>query len=1134
MRSYSNRVRLPLQIVFSAALVIFSIAVGDAQTASLSGTVTDATGGVVPGAIVTAKNLATSAMRTGSTDAAGAYSISNVTIGAYDVTIEKVGFAPLHFQNVELTVAQNLNLNGSLTLGSVSQAVEVAGSSVPAIDMADAQISNVVDQRRIQELPLITRDPYQLVLLSPGTQQTMSSLGGFSVNGQRERNNNFLLDGVDNNDSSVPGIPGGASTINPDSTQEFRVITNSFLPEFGRNAGAIIDIVTKSGGNAFHGNAYEFNRVNAMAARDYFNPSPDPQNPFTRNQFGASLGGPIVKDKTFFFFNSEWDRFRTVLTNSAIVPTAAFKSGNFTYNGEQINLASPGSPNNALGLPLDPLMQKALALYPNPNGPAVDDIRGIYYFPTSTPQTSNGTTFRLDHRFNDKYSVFARYIYNGGTTSNSLDEILPGIGGVATGSQSHNGAFNFIAALRPDLVNEFRFGLNKTDVLFTCNGQHALDQLSAPDAFGFGTDYAFNLSNGVSTISNLGCNALGDSNAQFRRAGTWHYIDNLSWTPGKHNIKVGGEFRYVYENGYDAFGSRPSVDFTAFGNFGISIVNCAGACATDETLQTMAAALLGVPGIQSQSQFYNAGGQRMATDYRRFVQHEYGIFFQDSWKIRSNLTLDLGLRYAYDGVPFERDGNVSNLLYQNAGDPAPITFQTVGPGTGRQIFDTYPYEFEPRAGLAWDPFGDGKSAVRIGYGIFHDRTFGNLFTNLKGNPPFQAGFQNYPNLAFVNGAGSLVTIAGLAPPATQPAPSASVQDGTYLSGISILDPLLRNPYTQSWNVGIQRQLAGGTSIEVNYVGSGTHHLFRTVDGNPPLPWLVAAAQADGSLSRTISGGSLRILPELGLPQVTGNTAFSEPIVTRSIGNGTYNALQTVFHKQFSRGFQFQAAYTWSHAIDDAADPLVAPGGNRNIARNSFNLKEERGTSDYDLRHRLIVNYVYEFPFGPGRRYLNGGFLGRVVGGWQLAGLSTFQSGHPFDIYSSRDSEYTGLSNRPDLIGDPSIPSGAPRNQVGPEIAAFAVQPFGRPGNLGRNVFTGPRYYDTDVNLSKNFAINERFNLQFRAECYNLFNRIQFENPDTAGDTISSPGTFGQALATVTQPDGTTSARQIQLALKLRF
>ncbi|MBV9294763.1 MAG: TonB-dependent receptor, partial [Acidobacteriaceae bacterium] len=750
-------------------------------------------------------------------------------------------------------------------------------------------------------------DPYELVLLSPGAQQTTSSLGGFSVNGQRERNNNFLLDGTDNNDASVPGIPGGISTINPDSTEEFRVITNNFLPEFGRNSGAVVDIVSRSGANDFNGDAYEFNRVNAMAARNYFNPSPDPQNPFVRNQFGFSLGGPIVKDKTFFFVNTEWDRFRTTLTNSAVVPTAAFKTGIFTYAGQQINLANPASANNVLGLPLDPTMQKVLAQYPTPNGPAVDSIRGIYYFPTGTPENTANTTFRLDHHFSDKYSVSARYIYNGLDVGNSLDEIIPGVGGVATNQQAQNGSFNFIAALRPNLVNEFRFGLNRTDDLFTCNGQNRINQGSALDSFGVGTDYSFNTGTNVPTIANFGCDALGDSNGQFRRAGTWHYLDQVSWTKGTHNIKFGGEFRYVYDNGYNAFGSRPSDNFAIFDDFGIPIVNCAGACANSDVLQTMAAALLGVTDSQSQTQYFTAQGQRTPTDFKRFVQHEYGTFIQDSWKIRSNLTLELGLRYEFDGVPFERNGNLSNLLTQQPYNPAPITFQTVGPGTGRQLYNNDPFEFEPRLGLAWDPFKDGKTSFRVGYGIFHDRVFGNLFGNLAGNPPFELGYQNYINQNFANGTGPLVTLSQLSAPASQPAPSATVQDGSFLSGITVLDPNLKNPYTQAWNAGIQRQLGSGMTLEVNYVGSGSHRLFRSVDGNPPLPWLVAAAHANGSLPLTVSGGALRLAPIYGLPQVTGNQAFVEPVLIESIGNSTYNGLQSVFNKQLSHGIQFQAA-----------------------------------------------------------------------------------------------------------------------------------------------------------------------------------------------------------------------------------
>jgi hypothetical protein len=1127
-----------ITIVCRAAVVLFAamsaVVSTYAQTATIAGTVSDPTGAGVPGTKVTATNEETSSVRTALTDNSGTYLIPNLPVGNYDVTMEKTGFTTLHFQAIELTVAQNLTLNGKLQVGAISQTVEVVGATVAPINLEDAQLSNVIESKRILDLPLVTRDPYQLVLLSPGSQQVNSSLGGFSVNGQRERNNNFLVDGTDNNDASVPGIPGGISTINPDSTQEFRVITNNFLPEFGRNSGAIIDVVTRSGTNKFHGDLYEFNRVNDLAARDYFNPKPDPQNPFVRNQFGGSFGGPIKKDKTFFFVNSEWDRYRTTLTNEAVVPTAQFKTGIFTYDNQQINLATPGSANNALGLPLDPTMQKILALYPNPNGPSVDSIRGIYFFPTSTPENTANVTFRLDHRFTDKYTVSARYIYNGLGVGNSQDEIVPGLGGVATSQQSHNGSLNFIAAFRPNLVNEFRLGLNRTDDLFTCNGNSKLDAIGALDPFGFGTDYSFNLTTGVNTISNLGCTALGDSNGQFRRAGTWHTADNLSWIVGRHAIKVGAEFRYIYDNGYDAFGARPVVDFTAFGNFGIPIVNCAGACANDETLQTMAAALLGLPGIQSQTQFFNAGGTRTATDFREFVQHEYGVFLQDSWKVRSNLTIDLGVRYEFNGVPFERGGNLSTLFNQQLNGTPPITFQTVGPGTGRQLYTNDPFDIEPRIGLAWDPFGKGKTSFRAGYGIFHDRLFGNLFTNLKGNPPFVAGVENFPNNDFSSGIGNPVTLSALPAPPTQPAPSASVPDDSLLTGVSILDKNLKTPYTGSWNVGIQHDLGHGMTFEVNYVGSSSHRQFRSVDGNPPLPALVAAAQANGTLPTSESGGVLRLGALVGLPTVTGNLAFEEPIIIKSIGNATYNGLQTTFHKRLGQGLDFQAAYTWSHAIDDSADPLVAPGGNRNIARNSFNLHEERGSSDYDLRHRLVISYVYQLPVGPGHQLLSKGFAGHILGGWELAGVSTFQSGSPFDIYSSRDSEYTGLTNRPDLVGDPTIPANAARTQIGPPLSAFAVQPFGRPGNLGRNTFTGPLYYDTDLTLMKNIRFTERVNAQLRAEAYNVFNRVQFAPLGTASDTLASPGTFGQALGTLTQPDGTTSARQLQLALKLLF
>ena len=1114
-------VSLISRIAGAVALFAYAATVW-AQTGTISGSITDPSGAGVPEAKVTITNVATAATRVATTDASGTYSIPTVAVGRYDVAIEKLGFLTLRFTNVELTVAQALTLSGTLQLGPVSQQVEVQSSSAPPVDLETAELSNVVDQRRINDLPLLTRDPYSLVLLSPGVEQSNSALGGFSVNGQRERNNNFLLDGVDNNDASVPGIPGGVASLNPDSTEEFRVITNNFLPEYGRNTGAIVDIVTKSGTNQFHGDVYEFNRITALSARDFFNPSPQPQNPFVRNDFGFSLGGPIWKDHTFFFVNSEWQRFRTTLTDNSIVPTAAFKTGIFNYDGQTINLASPTSPNNVQGLPLDPTMQRVLAQYPNPNGPAVDSIRGVYYFPSTSKLNDNSTTFRLDHRFNDKYSLYARYIYGGSSDPDAFhDEVLPGIGATGTSQQSNSGALNFLATFRPNLVNEFRFGLNRSDDVFTCGAHNAIDQFGSPDPFGYGTDYTFNTSTNVPVIAPFACASLGDSNGQFRRAGTWQYVDNLSWVRGNHTVKVGGEFRYVFENGYDAFGARPAFSFNEFGDFGVPIVNCAGACASDEVIQTLGAALLGY-GYESQTQFFNAAGDRTASDFRRYRQHEYGAFAQDVWKILPNLTFSYGLRYEFNGVPFEVDGNSSNLFGNPAG-PAPIVFTRVGPGTGRQLFNNDPYDIEPRVGLSWDPFKSGKTAFRVGYGIFHDRVFGNLFTNLNANPPFSASYLN-----------GFFAVASTPPPPTLPTPSLVVPDGAFNSSTSLLDPNLKTPYTQTWNVGVQRQIGSETTVEINYVGSSSHRLFRSVDGNPPQPALVDALIADGVPPADLQGGALRY-DTFGT--TVNNTALVEPVLIKSIGNATYNGLQMIVTKRLRHGLQLQAAYTWSHAIDDAQDPLVATAENRNIARDSFDLHEDRGSSDFDLRHRLVLNYLYELPFGAGRAFLTSGIAAHIFGNWQLSGISTFEAGRPFDIFDTEDSQHTGLSGRPDLIGNPAIPPGSDETQTGPPASAFAPPPFGQPGSVGRNTFTGPTFFNTDVDLIKRIPITERLRLQFRAEVYNVFNQVQFAQPgllSEGGNVIEDPGTFGKSLSELGRPDGTTSARQIQLALKLEF
>jgi hypothetical protein len=1113
------------------------------QTGSIQGSVVDKSGAVIQGAEITLRNLATNATRTTASGATGTYSLPNLPVGNYQIDIKQENFKTFHIDSVALTVDQVLSVNAQLEPGAVSEEVQVRGDDLPPVDLETSQVSNIVDTKKMQELPLITRDPYSLILLSPGTMQSNSSLGGFSVNGARERDNNFLLDGSDNNDTSVPGIPTGLAALNPDATQEFRVITNNFMPEFGRNNGAIIDVVTKGGTNDLHGSAYWFGRYNTLGARDYFNHNTDPvtnqmeaQNPYVRNQFGFSVGGPIVKNKTFFFVNSEWQRYRTTLTESARVPTPEFKSGIFDYVDSSgvthaINLADPNSPNNVNGLSPDPLVQQMWALYPNPTLPDGNGFTGLLFFPSKSSYDAWNLTTKFDHHLNDRNLLSLHYDYNQSSDPGAFhDEFLPNLGATAITAHVQVAGLNWTWTIRPTMVNEARFGFNKTNFPFNCGNVGTLNSFGATDVYGRGRDYTFPF------ISGFGCQQLFDSNGQSRSTGTWSWGDNLSVVRGAHTLKFGAEFRRVYEDGFSSFGSRDTLTFTPYLNFGIPFVNVG---LDDVNFQDLAAAYYGITDTETQSQFFDRAGNRTPDDNRKFRQHEYGFYAQDSWKIRPNLTINLGARYEFNGVPFEVNNNLSNL-FQNASGAAPsldptlpvcmqfgldpcngFTFSIVGPGTGHLLYNNDYSNFEPRIGFSWDPTKDGKTAIRGALGIFHDRIFGNIFGNARGNPPFQQSPFNLP----------LDTIENTPIPATTMT-SPYILDG---SGFfpEIFPSNTRMPASVNWNVGIQRELARDLTLEVNYVGAHAYHQLRVVDGNPPQPTLVAANIASGTPESDLVFSNLWF----GGPgvQSANNNAFFSAGLTETTASSWYNGLQANLTKRLSHGFQIQGAYTYAHAIDDASDPLVAGEGNRNFPRNSFALNQERGNSDFDIRHRLVVNYIWELPFGKGQRFVNSGVMGRVLEGWQFSGITTFQTGHPYDIFYNQDTQHTGLSGRGVLIGNPALPAGHSKDETGVNPDAFCTAatqcdvPWGNPG-IGRNSFYGPDYNNWSVVVSKETSLTERTKLQFRTEVYNLFNRTQFDQPV---NTLQSPN-FGFSTATVTQPDGTTSARQMQFALKLLF
>ena len=1143
-----------MQAILAFVLMLACSSAALAQNASITGTVTDASGAVIVGASVSAKNTATSSERSAQTGETGAFRILELQPGLYQVTVSQNGFKSFVVSGLTLNVGQVYTLDAKLEVSTVTSSVEVNAATLPTIELDNATISNVVNQKQIIDLPLVTRDPYQLVLLSPGVIQSNSN-GGFSVNGQRDRSNNFLLDGSDNNDADVPGGATGFVSLNPDATQEFRVTTNNFLPEYGRNSGAIIDIITKSGSNELHGSAYWFGRYNALGARDFFNHSTDPntgkvtpQDPYVRNIFGGSAGGKIIRDKAFWFGNYEGSRFVTTLTNTTIVPTAAFKTGVFTFNGTPIDISNANSPQNATHTPLDPTIAKILAFYPaaNAGATAVDDVRGLYNYGSSSRTYNDNFTIKVDYNLTQKHILSVRYTYNRTTDPNSGHfDFLPGLDAVGLYARTQSISIGLVSTLRSNLINEFRVGGNRTHLDFTCGGTSTFDALASADTFGRGTDFLLPGLTSASGSNTFGCGTLGDSNGQSRFTGTYNMGDALTWVHGNHSIKFGAQHNRVYSNSFNAFGSRNTLSFNNFTSNQVASINLdpnnpcdfnlqftdpaafVAQCGS-VALQDLGSMLTGTVASQFQAQFFNKEGVRTANDLRGFRQREFRIYAQDSWKLKPNLTVNYGLAWQYYGVPFEINNNLSNL-FQDPSGFAPFTFSTVGPGTGKQLYKDYYRYYEPRLGVAWDPTKSGKTSLRAGVGIFHDRTFGNLVGNARGNPPFEQDYQAFPSLP----------LAQVGLPGDQ-TPSPTVDNLALITPV-IFDNNFRNPQNISWNAGIQRESFWNTTVEINYVGSHTTHLFRVVDGNPPQPQLVSQLLAFCSDpnnmfkcdASTLTFNTLWFGGDAGsLPfNAVNNNAFLSANLNKSIASATYHGLQLSVKQKIWHGLQIQGSYTYSHAIDDASDPLVPGAGNRSFPRNSFNLRAERGNSDFDVRHHGVIDYFYMLPIGRGASHLADGFVGRIFEGWQISGLTTLSTGLPYDIFGNQDSQHTGVSDRLSLTGGTALPPGTDKTHTGPPLSAFSLTPFNSASNLGRNRFYGPGFVTFDTVFQKTTAVTERMKLVFRAEGYNIFNHVAFGQP---GNLFSQPGTFGVSTNEVGRADGTTGARQLQVALKLLF
>jgi hypothetical protein len=1147
-------------VLFFAILIASGQPVfGQASLGEIRGRVSDAAGAVVAGASVEIKNQATGETRTVTTNENGEYTVSKLPVGAYTIAVSSQGFAASSVKDVQISVAFTTEQNVTLNPQGSQETVTVTADDVNTqVNTTDQQLSTLINNQKIMDLPLLSRNPSALVLLAPGTVQTDSGLGGFSVNGSRERNNNFLVDGVDNNDTDVPGIPGGIATPNIDATEEFRVITGNFNAEYGRNTGGIVTTATKRGGNQFRGGTYLYYRSDAFAARNFFDTTGE-TDPLDRKQYGVSIGGPIVKDRLFFFFNYEGDRQKTGAQQFRLVPTALARTGILTTpsptasattnatNGSfgVLDIRQGGFNNNlpgALGvdLPFSPTTLALLnQLFPLPNlassSALTSPLPGVFEYYTFNYTARNdidSIATRVDYQINERNTLTGSINWSRGDFSVGAptfpefgDELLsPQTGAVY--------AFNLISTLSPNMVNEFRFGINRAKADFNGAGDGAV-----PNTINDAVRSIFNANN-VPVLNFGSANANGinlitpftsivNFSTQGRTTGTTTIADSFTWVKGNHTWKFGGEARLIFSNGASNFSRQETVDFGLGSNFNFPIVQYVdGAGVTRNVPATGAGGLIndylsfltGIVAFQAQTQFFNQNGERVDNDFRRYRTTEYGLFAQNTWRVRQNLTLNLGLRWEFNQVPYEKDGLLSNLIDQDASGPTPaggFAFQTVGKNSANpdiKLWDNDWNNFAPRFGFAYSPAfedgflgalfgGPGKSSIRGGYGMFYDRIFTNLFGNSSGNPPFSTAVFEIP----LNGTGSFL-IDG-APRIASGTATNLVQDGDEL-GLAVIFPNAQNnilqkkfvtPNSASWNFGFQRELARQFLFEIDYVGTKGTNLIRSMDAQ--LTSVARVNQITGSNNPISSSARTNYLNGT-LNQAFGqNSAF---LIT-TIGNSSYNAMQvrltkTLSEKRFGLG-QIQAFYTWSHSIDDAADALVVGTSDRSLPRDSSGfaggLGLERGDSTFDARHRFVLNFIYELPFSSTNRVVN-----YLVDDWTLSGIFQAQTGYPFSVFMNGvDRQGTGLSARATFAnGGNGFASNRTdantRVYTGPDRSLFAatVPLDGNQGNVGRSTFRGPSFSTTDFSVIKRIPITERMRFTLRADFFNLFNKVNLGIP----------------------------------------
>jgi len=1078
---------------FGCRLAIFALAIflasgfAHAQTfrGTILGTVIDSTGAAIPGAQVVVKNLGTGQTRTTTSGDAGTYTVPELPVGQYSVTVSKEGFDSMTEGGVDVTVAGERTVDVTLEPGKVSSRVEVQ-ASVPLVTTTEDTLGGTVQATQVSNLPVNGRDYTKLIYMQPGVSggpdqitDSPGSFGEFSVNGARGRSNNFLLDGTDMNDGyrndpaiNQAGVFGTPATILPvDAVAELAVLSN-FAPEYGRNAGGVINIVTKSGTNQIHGTAADYFRNDALDARNFFNNAPTPKTAFHNNQFGGSLGGPIIKDKAFFFGDYEGQRETGGLNSTACVPTTQDLTIATSVLAEQ-------------DVSVNPVISKLLARNPWPA--ATSETCNNVSATANIFNSVNSLIAKADYNINEKNMLTARYYYS--TSSQSFPLGLGGTGDLpgyntVTPTNVNLLSVSYLTMISLTKVNEVRFGYNRFYETFIPQ-----DSSFNPSTIGLDTgvgaqDYGLPKIT-VGQYTSIGATS---SDPRGRTDENWQFIDNFSWKLNKHALKFGYEFRRTTVAQYFDEGFRGSLSFDNLTDF-----------------------LQGIP----------TGGSVLQGDTRRNTyQNSHAFYVQDSYRMTHQLTLNYGLRWDYFGVIAEQNNLFSNFA------PASGVLSQVGTNGLNSLYQPDHRNFSPRASLAYDVRGKGNTVIRIGFGQFYDVFSQDFFL---GQIPYNAAT---PGSAYNNIGPKPILSGGVTNQITAGQPVYTGFGAS--SNVFAVDQHLPTPYMFNYNLNVQQQLGKAVVLQVGYIGSEGHHLFRFRDIN----------QEQLACQLGVSCTANYPYPNYGYVNYLETSA-----------NSVYNSLQTQLRIRSFHGLESTVNYNYSHSIDNASDGTDFEP-NAAQPNDSYRVGLERGNSNFDVRHRLTWMSDYKIPGIKGD-----GKWSKLGQGWALDSVVTLQTGQPFQLNFNYSGDYDGSGEyfpRPDVIGNPYAGTSLPNNVI--NLAAFKVPcTFSNgaclpgtqhPGTEGRNSLWGPGFKQWDLAVYKDTALSDRVKMQFRADFFNIINHPNFTNPflptffaacDTNGINPNTGACQGYLPTTATGDVGEGNPfiggggpRGIQLAVKFMF